>query len=118
MVTFAGEDGAVKAPLEVIVPALADHETAESGLPVPCTVALHCEPAPGAIVAGEHEIATEETCEETGCDARTLYPPQAAHKSIPAEVITSNTAERPGNSGLDDMVYIETEPAAAVAAAS
>lgn len=68
MVTFAGEDGAVKAPLDVIAPALTDHMTEEFKLPFPCTVALHCESAPGATVVGVHEIATEETCDETGCE--------------------------------------------------
>lgn len=104
MVTFAGDEGAVKAPLEVMVPALADHVTAEFELPVPCTVALHCEGWLGAIVAGVHEIATEETCEETGCDgcdgedAGCLDPPHAAHKNIPAEARRSNTVERSENS--------------------
>lgn len=113
MVTFAGDDGAVNAPLEVMAPELADHVTAEFGLPVPCTVALHCEGAPGATVVGVHEIVTEETCEETGCegcegcegedgwdcdDAGAVYPPHAAHKSNPAEARTSNTVERPENS--------------------
>lgn len=106
MVTFSGDEGAVNAPLEVMAPALTDQVTAESVLPVPFTVALHCELAPGETVAGEQEIATEETCEETGCegcDVEDLPPPQDAHKSIPAEQAMSNTAERALNSGLEDM---------------
>lgn len=65
-VTLTGDEGAVKVPVEVITPALTDHVTAEFRVPVPCTVALHCEAAPGATAVGVQEMATEETCEETG----------------------------------------------------
>lgn len=52
--------GAVKSPLESIVPPLAVHFTAELKLPVPCTVALHCDVALGAIVEGLQLTETEE----------------------------------------------------------
>lgn len=106
MVTFSGNEGAVNAPLEVMDPALTDHVTAEPMLPVPFTVALHCELALGATLAGEQEIATEETFGETGCeggDAEDLPPPQDAHNSTTAEQMRSNAAERAPNSGLENM---------------
>lgn len=105
IVTFPGDEGAVKAPLELIAPALTAHVTAESELPVPPTIALQCEPAPGATVAGAHEIATDETCDETGCGARDLAPPQPAHKSIAAVATMSSAAEQPEDSALDHMRY-------------
>jgi len=52
--------GAVNNPPLLIVPPLAVHVTAELKLPVPCTVALHCEVAPGEIVEGLHATETEE----------------------------------------------------------
>jgi hypothetical protein len=65
-VTVAPAAGAVSSPLAFIVPALAAHVTAELKLPVPCTVALHCELAPVATMAGAQATATEETLEATG----------------------------------------------------
>jgi len=59
-VTDPVEPGAVNNPLPLIVPPLAVHVTAELKLPVPCTVALHCEVALGAIVEGLHATETEE----------------------------------------------------------
>lgn len=103
----------MKAPLEVIAPALTAHVTAESELPVPPTVALHCEPAPGATVAGAHEIATDETCDETGCGVGDLAPPQPANKSIAAVATMSSAAEHPGDSALDHMRYRSKETMAA-----
>ena len=47
-----------------MVPALADHVTAELKAPVPCTLAVHCEVAPGLIVDGMHVALTEVTAEE------------------------------------------------------
>ena len=64
MVTEAATAGAVKRPLELMVPALADHVTAELKLPVPCTVAVHCEVAPGLTVDGLHAALTEVIVEE------------------------------------------------------
>ena len=68
-VTLTGDEGAVKAPVEVMTPALTDHVTAEFRVPVPCTVALHCEAAPGATAAGVQEMATDDICEDAGWDA-------------------------------------------------
>jgi hypothetical protein len=59
-VTDPVELGAVNNPLPLIVPPLAVHVTAELKLPVPCTVALHCDIALGAIVEGLHATDTEE----------------------------------------------------------
>lgn len=113
--TLTGEEGAVNAPLELMVPALADHLTAEFRSPVPCTVAVHCEVAVGATVVGVQEMATDETCEETGCDGGDdgedgedggdpdMEPPQAAHTSIPNDANRSHMAERPGNGTLGFM---------------
>ena len=60
----AATAGAVRRPLELMVPALADHVTAELKAPVPCTLAVHCEVAPGLIVDGMHVALTEVTAEE------------------------------------------------------
>ena len=89
-----------------MAPTLDDHVTAESILPAPSTVALHCELAPGATVAGEQETATEEICEETGwdgADAGDLLPPHPAHTSTPAEARKSITAEQTEYLDLDGM---------------
>ena len=64
IVTEAATAGAVRRPLELMVPALADHVTAELKAPVPCTLAVHCEVAPGLIVDGMHVALTEVTAEE------------------------------------------------------
>jgi hypothetical protein len=54
------EPGAVNRPLESIVPPLAAHFTVELKLPVPCTVAVHCEVALRATVEGLQLTETEE----------------------------------------------------------
>jgi hypothetical protein len=51
MVAVAAVVGAVKSPLELIEPALADHVMAELYAPVPWTVAAHCDVAPATIEA-------------------------------------------------------------------
>lgn len=61
MVTLPAAAGAVKRPVEAMVPALADHVTVELKLPVPWTVALHCDVASNAIAEGVQTTATEET---------------------------------------------------------
>jgi hypothetical protein len=58
MVTFAAEAGAVNRPVAVMVPALADQVTVELKVPVPWTLALHCDVAPGASVAGAQDAVT------------------------------------------------------------
>jgi hypothetical protein len=64
-VTVAALDGAVKRPLALMAPPpVTDHVTAELKLPVPWTVALHCEVAPVATVVGVQEGATEEMAGE------------------------------------------------------
>ena len=59
-VTVAAEFGAVSIPFASIVPPLAVHVTIELYIPVPCTVALHCEVAPVEIEEGVHTTETEE----------------------------------------------------------
>lgn len=59
-VTDPAELGAVNNPLPLIVPPLAVHFTAELKLPVPCTVALHCDVALGATVEGLQLTDTED----------------------------------------------------------
>jgi hypothetical protein len=55
------EEGAVKRPPEVMEPPPeTDQVTAVLKLPVPCTLALHCEVAPVATLEGEQVGATEE----------------------------------------------------------
>jgi hypothetical protein len=102
-VTLAGDEGAVNAPLELMVPALTVQATAEFKVPVPCTVALHCEVEPGATAAGVQEMETEETCEEVCWDGAEFEPPQALQTSIAEDATRSHTAERRGESILEDM---------------
>lgn len=94
--TFSGDEGAVKAPLELMVPALTAQVTAEFNVPVPWTVALHWELAPGATSAGVQEMATEETCEEDCWGGVEFELPQAAQTSIAADAMRSHTGERRG----------------------
>lgn len=59
-VTDPAAPGAVNKPLESIMPPLAVQLTVELKLPVPCTVAVHCEVAFVGIVDGLHATPTEE----------------------------------------------------------
>lgn len=63
-VAFPAVLGAVSNPAALIVPALALHVTAELYDPVPVTLALHCEVAPGATVAGLQLTETAVTVAE------------------------------------------------------
>jgi hypothetical protein len=58
-VTLPAAGGAVKSPLAVMVPPLADHVTAELKLPVPWTVAAHCDVEPALTAAGVQVTLTE-----------------------------------------------------------
>jgi hypothetical protein len=59
-VAVPAEDGAVKTPLALMTPLLADHVTAELYVPVPFTIAVHCEVAltktAAGVQAGETEV--------------------------------------------------------------
>lgn len=80
MVAVAAETGAVKSPVELIAPTLADHVTDELKLPVPCTFALHCDVPPPAIVTGLQVTDTDETDGDgvgCGCVVIIPLPPQA-----------------------------------------
>jgi hypothetical protein len=62
IVTEAAVVGAVNNPLALMVPPpVTDQETAELKTPVPWTVAVHCDVALVATVAGVHSGATEVT---------------------------------------------------------
>lgn len=74
MVTDPAVAGAANSPAVLMAPAAADHVTAELKLPVPCTVALHCDVACAATEEGVHETATEEM-EEDGGGGLLLEPP-------------------------------------------
>jgi hypothetical protein len=78
-VIVAAAAGAVNKPPEVIVPPPAtDHVTAELKLPVPCTLAVHCEVAPAATVDGLHVAETEEILAVVVCGKVELaWLPQA-----------------------------------------
>jgi hypothetical protein len=67
-VTVAADEGAVKRPAVVMAPPPeTDQVTAVLKVPVPCTLALHCEVAPAATVAGVQEAETEEMVGEVFC---------------------------------------------------
>jgi hypothetical protein len=51
--------GAVNSPAESTVPPFADHVTAELKLPVPVTVAAHCEVSPATTEVGLHATETD-----------------------------------------------------------
>src|SRR5690242_6439794 len=56
MVTLPVVEGAVNSPVEVIVPALADHANV---VPEPLApMVLHCDVVLGAMIAGVHETET------------------------------------------------------------
>jgi hypothetical protein len=79
-VTVPATAGAVKAPFALIPPAPADQVTAELKLPVPCTVAVHCDVACAAIAAGTQVTATEVMegdIEAGGFELAPPPPPQA-----------------------------------------
>jgi hypothetical protein len=73
-VTLAAAAGAVKSPAELIdPPPETDHVTAVLKLPVPCTLAEHCDVAPGATVDDEHVGVTEEMAGEEVCGGAELF---------------------------------------------
>lgn len=93
-VTDPAEPGAVNNPLPLIVPPLAVQVTAEPKLPVPCTVALHCEVAPGAIVEGLHATDTEEIVGGLGAIATvTVAVPDLLESSVLVAVTVTVAAE-------------------------
>jgi hypothetical protein len=86
-VTDPAVAGAVNSPAVLIAPAAADQATVELKLPVPCTVALHCDVACAATEEGVHETETDEMEEEGGGWLLLAPPPQA-------EANSSGTAAR------------------------
>jgi hypothetical protein len=67
-VGVAAEEGAVKRPAEEMAPPpVTDHVTAVLKVPVPWTLAEHCEVAPGATVAGVQDADTEEMVGDVVC---------------------------------------------------
>jgi hypothetical protein len=82
-VTPPAIDGAVKRPVGLMVPVLADQLTAELYVPVPSTSAAHRDVAPAATVEGLHDAETEltELLEAAGRDTTPAVVPQATGKS-------------------------------------
>ncbi len=93
-VTDPVEPGAVNNPPLLIVPPLAIHVTVELKLPVPCTVALHCDVPPGAIVEGLHATDTEEIVGGLGAIATvTVAVPDLLESSLLVAVTVTVAAE-------------------------
>lgn len=74
-VTFPGAAGAVITPEGEMAPALADHDTAELKLPVPCTAAVHWIVPPVVTVDGGQLTETDVTV--TGVETETTVDPLA-----------------------------------------
>jgi hypothetical protein len=98
MATAPAATGAVKSPLELMVPALADQVTAELKLPVPFTVALHCAVALAFTVAGLQATETDVIAEGDACTVRDVVPEitgscvlVAITVTLPAEAGAVNT---------------------------
>lgn len=85
--------GAVKSPLALMLPPLADHVTAELELPVP-TVAVHCDVAFGATVAGVQATDTEELLDDT--DGGGLLVTVLPHAVITSRIAAVGNANRKG----------------------
>jgi hypothetical protein len=64
----------VKRPSELIVPAVTDQLTAELKLPVPLTVAAHCEFAFRLTVDGLHATWTDVMPEDDCCTVMDVLP--------------------------------------------
>ena len=88
-VTEPAAPGAVKTPAALMLPDAADHVTAELKLPVPCTVALHCDVAFAATAEGAHETATE-AMEDDGGGGLLLEPPPPQAVAITSTMIASS----------------------------
>jgi hypothetical protein len=73
-VAAPADPGAVKRPVVLIVPAVTDHVTAELKLPVPLTVAAHCEVALRLTADGLHVTWTAVTVEEPCCTVTEVLP--------------------------------------------
>jgi hypothetical protein len=67
--------GAVRSPLELTVPLLADQVTVDLKLPVPRTVALHCDVPLTVTVAGEQATETDEMVDDAGGVWLPMLPP-------------------------------------------
>jgi hypothetical protein len=93
-VTVAAELGAVSIPLALIEPPLAVHVTIELKLPVPCTVALHCDVAPAAMEGGVHTTDTEEMVGEVVVPVLpTDPPPQPALTSSSTDAASTHPSD-------------------------
>ena len=89
-VTDPADPGAVKRPLVLTVPPFVDHFTAELKLPVPCTVAVHCDVALGATVEGLQVSAIEEMVEDPERRGLPAVPlPQAVSPSRNKEIAST-----------------------------
>lgn len=93
IVTAPAIAGAVKLPLALMLPSLADHVTPGLKLPVPCTVAAHCDvPLAALTVVGLQVIETEVTVVggEGGaaCTVRVAVPDLLASCVLVAVTVT------------------------------
>ena len=83
MVIFPADGGAVKRPLEVMVPALAVQFTAELGFPDPWMTAVHCEDPRGATLDG---VQTAEIAVMVEVGDAVMLVPQAARVKLAISV--------------------------------
>ena len=104
--TTATEDalaGAVKAPLELIVPLLADQVTTELKLPVPETTAWHCEDPLVLILDGSHVTFTAVMLEGEGCTMMDVLLDLLASCVLVAVTVTEPAVPGAVNSPLESM---------------
>lgn len=97
----------MKVPLELIVPALADQLTAELYVPLPCTVASHCDVAPGATMEGLHVTEIEVTL-DAGCTTTFAVPALLGSCALVAVTVTVPGAADAVNSPVGVMLPLLT----------
>lgn len=103
MVTVPEDEGAVKRPLEFMVPLLADHLTLVLYPPVPWTVALHCEVEPVPTVEGLQLDATEVMDDELDWTVMDAEPDTPVFWVLVAVILTFATVAGAVNSPLELM---------------
>src|SRR5579859_6372764 len=88
MVTEPAVAGAVKRPVALIVPAVADQFTVALKVPVPCTVELHCAVPLTPMVEGVHDAATDVIVGGAGCTMTEAVPDLVVSCTLVAVMIT------------------------------
>jgi hypothetical protein len=92
-ITAPAAAGAVKRPVGLMVPALADHVTEELKLPVPCTFALHWEIWLVTTVDGLQVTETEVTVEAgAACTVIIATPEMVGFCTLVAVTMTGPAA--------------------------